>query len=171
MNHNEYEQAARYWNEKDKIAKHLNKDELKKVVEHFLSEHKTCALATANAENVRNTPIEYSYIDGKLYMFSEGGIKFANLEKNKQVCVAVFDSYNSFADLAGVQISGEAEIIDMLSPTYKKILDFKRIPESAIKNLDHSLYLIEVKPKRIEMLFFQFKLKGYAPRQCLDFED
>jgi nitroimidazol reductase NimA-like FMN-containing flavoprotein (pyridoxamine 5'-phosphate oxidase superfamily) len=36
---------------------------LKEKIESFIGAHNTCALATASADMVRNTPIEYNYVD------------------------------------------------------------------------------------------------------------
>ena len=45
----------------------------------FIQEHKVCALATGSGEYVRCTPIEYNFVDGAFYLFSEGGMKFMDL--------------------------------------------------------------------------------------------
>ena len=47
-----------------------------------VNSNNTCTLATGTGDYVRCTPIEYSYHDGKFWMFSEGGEKFIGLEKN-----------------------------------------------------------------------------------------
>lgn len=59
-------------------------------MEEYILANKTCALATGAGEFVRCTPIEYTYHHGAFWMFSEGGEKFAALEKNKNVCLAIF---------------------------------------------------------------------------------
>ena len=53
----------------------------------FIQEHKVCALATGSGEYVRCTPIEYNFVDGAFYLFSEGGMKFKGLKDNKNVCL------------------------------------------------------------------------------------
>lgn len=52
---------------------------------------------------MRCTPIEYSYHDGKLRMFSEGGEKFIGLEKNENVCLAIYDKYDGFGNFKSIQ--------------------------------------------------------------------
>ena len=75
----DYDVAASYWTEKYKTSAHLDEETLRKKIDGFLKEHNTCALATASADMVRNTPIEYNYLDGVIYLFSEGGLKFKAL--------------------------------------------------------------------------------------------
>ena len=95
LSHEEYEAAASYWKKKDAESVKLDEAKLKKAVEKYILANKTCALATGAGEFVRCTPIEYTYHHGAFWMFSEGGEKFAALEKNKNVCLAIFDKYKS----------------------------------------------------------------------------
>ena len=72
----DYDLAASHWIEKDKASVHMNDAELKEKIDAFIGAHNTCALATASSDMVRNTPIEYNYVDRFFYFFSEGGVKF-----------------------------------------------------------------------------------------------
>lgn len=89
MTHEQFEKAADYWKNKGITA--IPKEELKKAVEEYIAANNTCALATGTGDYVRCTPIEYSYHNDKFWMFSEGGEKFIGLEKNENVCLAIFD--------------------------------------------------------------------------------
>ena len=109
MTHEQFEQTAQYWNKKEKIT--MPEEALKQAVEKYIQENNTCALATGSGDYVRCTPIEYSYHDGKFWMFSEGGEKFIGLEKNANVSLAIFDKYDGFGNLESLQIMGRAEII------------------------------------------------------------
>lgn len=71
MTHEQFEQVAKYWNKKEKIA--MPKEALRQVKNIF--KRTTPALATGSGGYVRCTPIEYSYHDGKFWMFFEGGEK------------------------------------------------------------------------------------------------
>ena len=84
----DYKAAADYWIEKDKRSVKMSREELFSEIESFLKKHKVCALATGAGDFVRCTPIEYNYIDGCFYLFSEGGLKFRALEENMHVCLA-----------------------------------------------------------------------------------
>lgn len=80
----DYDEAANHWLEKDKGAVHMEPAALREKIDAFLHAHNTGALATADCRLVRCTPIEYDYVDGCLYLFSEGGLKFKCLKSNKR---------------------------------------------------------------------------------------
>ena len=90
----------------------MPKDDLQRAVEKYIGENNTCALATGAGDFVRCTPIEYSYHDGKFRMFSEGGEKFIGLEKNVNVCLAIYDKYDGFGSLKSIQAMGRAELVE-----------------------------------------------------------
>lgn len=84
----------------------------KKAVEEYIQANNTCALATAAGDFVRCTPLEYTYHDDCFWIFSEGGEKFYALEKNKNVCLVIFDKYEGFGKLKGMQVTGLASIVE-----------------------------------------------------------
>ena len=116
MTHEQFEKAAQYWNNKEQIA--MTKEQLKQVVEDYIQANNTCALATGTGDFIRCTPIEYSYHDGKFWMLSEGGEKFIGLEKNENVCLAIYDKYEGFGNLKSLQVMGKAELIEPFSDAY-----------------------------------------------------
>jgi uncharacterized protein YhbP (UPF0306 family) len=166
----DYEQASRYWTDKDKTAKKMEKPELMRAMEQFIKTHNTCALATGADDFVRCTPIEYNYVDGAFYMFSEGGLKFRALRDNKNVCLAIFEPYSGFGTLKGMQVSGVAEIIEPFSDEYNKLLAFKKIPVETMKKLPQPMNLIKVEPYVIDYLDSDLKKEGYSSRQQISFE-
>ena len=44
--------------------------------------------------------------DSSFWMFSEGGLKFFALERNENVCLAIYDPYDGFGKLDGMQVTG-----------------------------------------------------------------
>lgn len=166
MTHEEYEKAAKYWKNKEQVE--MPREELEQTVEDYIKANNTCALATGTGEYVRCTPIEYSYHDGKFWMFSEGGEKFIGLEKNDNVCLAIYDKYNGFGNLKSLQVMGEAEMIEPFSDTYKAHAECKKIPLTALEKLESPMHLICVTPVKIEVLFSEFKKNGYSSRQTLE---
>lgn len=110
MTQEQFKKASQYWNNKEQIP--VPEKELKKTVEEYISSNNTCALATGIGDYVRCTPIEYSYHDDKFWLFSEGGEKFIGLEKNDNVCLAIYDKYDGFGNLKSLQIMGKAQIIE-----------------------------------------------------------
>ena len=163
----DYESAADYWVEKDKESVQMEEDELKHRIEEFITGHNTCALATATADMVRNTPIEYNYLDGDFYFFSEGGLKFMGLRENRNVGIAIFEPYGGFSNIKGLQAQGVAEIIEPFSDEYLKVLEYKHISAEAIKKIPHPMNLIKVVVKNYDYLDSDLKKEGFGCRQHL----
>ena len=163
----DYKKAASYWIERDANAAKMDRDELLTYIKKFIKEHNTCAMATGCGDFVRCTPIEYNYKDGRFWLFSEGGLKFRGLEGNKNVCLAIYDSYTGFGKLNGMQITGIAEIVEPWTDEYMDLLAFKKIPAENLKKLSVTMHLIKVTPTRIDFLCSDFKNMGFDSRQHL----
>lgn len=165
----DYKRAQNYWREKDRAAEKLEPELLLAETEKYINENNTCALATGVGEFVRNTPIEYSYHDGCFWMFSEGGEKFVGLEKNTNVCIAVFDKYTGFGSLKGLQVMGRAELVEPFSEEYNAHAEYKKIPLTALKKMDPPMNLIKVKPTEADFINSDFKKNGADSRQHITF--
>ena len=165
MTHEEFEKAAHHWDNKEQTA--MPEDALKQAVLKYIGENNTCALATGTGDYVRCTPIEYSFHDGKFWMFSEGGRKINGLEKNSHVCLAIYDKYDGFGNLSSLQVTGIAAMVEPFSEEYNAHAAFKKIPLDALKKLPSPMNLICVTPTRIDALFSDFKKDGYSTRQIL----
>lgn len=148
----------------------MPKDELQRAVEKYIGENNTCALATGAGDFVRCTPIEYSYHDGKFRMFSEGGEKFIGLEKNVNVCLAIYDKYDGFGSLKSIQVMGRAELVEPFSDIYNAHAQIKKIPIEVLKKLESPMNLICVTPIRTDALFSEFKKNGYSSRHTLEYQ-
>ena len=170
MTPEEYRKAADFW--KTKECKAMPVEQLKPVVEEFLSNNAVCALATGTGDYVRCTPLEYSYHDGRLWIFTEGGEKFIGLEKNKNVSLAVFEKNPNFGELRSVQVMGKCAIIEPMSAEYVAYAEYKKIPIAALQKLadqGHPMHLLCIAPVRMDVLFSEFKKQGYDSRQKLEF--
>lgn len=167
----EYQAAARYWEEKDADSVKLEPGKLRSMVEEYIQSSNTCALATGTGDYVRCTPIEYSWHDGCFWMFSEGGKKFIGLEKNPHVCLAIYDRYEGFGSLHGMQVMGLAELVEPFSEAYNDHAARKKISLEFLRKLPSPMHLICVRPIRIDCLFSDFKKLGCAPRQTLLLEE
>lgn len=139
------------------------------AIETFLLRHNTCVLATGYADTVRATPIEYMYDNGKLYIFSEGGKKFANIYRNPQVSVAVFDSYAGFEKLAGLQIEGMCRMIEPDEAIYATIAEKRGITKKKIAVMPVILHVLEIKLTTAVFLWAGFLKRGKAVRQVYRF--
>ena len=169
MTTEEYKKAATYWTSKER--KEMPKDQLKSIVEEYLSTGSVCALATGTGDYVRCTPLEYSYHDGKFWIFTEGGEKFIGLEKNNNVSLAVFDKTPSFGELKSVQVMGKVTIIEPMSAEYVAHAEYKKIPVAALQKLfeqSRPMHLICITPVKMDVLFSDFKKQGYDVRQVLE---
>lgn len=169
MNHQEYQRAAEHWKAKDADNIVMPHQELLAAIKAYILQNNTCALATGQHDFIRCTPIEYAYHDDAFWMFSEGGEKFIGLEKNANVCTAIYDKYDGFGNLKGMQIMGTAEMIEPFSQEYAAAAAFKKIPLEAFKKLPEPMNLIKVTPVRINFLNSDFKKKGYSSRQEMKF--
>lgn len=169
----DYQKAASYWIKKDEKAVQMERELLFSQIERFLEEHNTCALATGYGDFIRCTPIEYSYRVGKLWMLSEGGLKFLGLMENKNVSIAIYSEYKGFNQLNSVQITGTAELVEPWTTEYLEHLEYKRLPAERLKKLPSPMHLIRIKPSRIDYLCSDFKKLGYDTRQhiCLCGQD
>lgn len=165
MTHEDYVRAIEYWKNKKTIA--MPKDELLKKANEYIEKNNTCALATGTGDFIRCTPVEYSYHDGKFWIFTEGGEKFIGLEKNKNVSLAIYDKYDGFGNLKNIQITGKAEFITPFNETYNSHAAIKKISIEALKRLDSPMNLLRITPTRMDLLFSDFKKEGYSNRQTL----
>ncbi len=170
MTSEEYKKAADFW--KAKECKEMPIEQLKPIVENFLRNSAVCALATGTGDYVRCTPLEYSYHDGKFWIFTEGGEKYIGLEKNKNVSLAVFEKNPDFGELKSVQVMGTAKLIEPMSAEYIAHAEYKKIPALVLQKLadqGHPMHLLCITPVRMDALFSDFKKQGYDSRQKLDF--
>lgn len=145
----------------------MPKDKLKKQLEDFLLSHNTCVLCTGHDGDVRATPIEYLYHNESFYFFSEGGEKAAHLLINSNVSIAVNDSYKGFQKLAGLQVTGKAEIVTFGSIEYMDAATAKGLNYENIKKLPVMMNLIKVKPVQYEFLYSELSKEGYAVKQAI----
>ncbi|SHH69474.1 Pyridoxamine 5'-phosphate oxidase [Butyrivibrio fibrisolvens DSM 3071] len=162
----DFDKAASFWERKNSESQ-MEDSELRGAIDAFVGRHKICALATGTGDFVRNTPIEYNYIGGKFWLFSEGGLKFRALKENKNVCLAIYEENPDFGCLHGMQIYGVAEVIEHFSDDYNKLLEYKKIPLDAVKKMEEPINLIKVVPKEIDFLNSDFKKNGFDSRQHL----
>ena len=164
-----YDEASNYWIKKDSTAVHMDSAQLKVKIDDFLKSHNTCALATGCDDFVRCTPLEYNYLDGFIYIFSEGGLKFKALKKNHHIALAIYESYDGFGKLKSLQLEGNLEIIDPFSEEYLKLLEYKKIPVEAMKKLPQAMHLLKISPVTCDYLDSDLKKEGFSTRQHLDY--
>ena len=168
MTPEEFDEAAEYWTERDATSARMPEDELRKAIDAFLGEHQICAMATASADHVRCTPLEYTYRDGKFWIFSEGGLKFHALKENRNVCLAVFEPSYEFGRLESVQVTGTAEVVDPMSEKFSRAAAEKKLTGEKLEQMRTKLHLIEVTPTRIDYLCSTLRKRGFGMRQWIE---
>jgi uncharacterized protein YhbP (UPF0306 family) len=153
---------------KEKLAVPIDKNKLKLVINEFLSSHNTCTLATCHLNSVRSTPIEYNYLNGHLYLLSEGGEKFANLLLNNNVSVSIYEDYTGMNTLKGMQIKGYASLIED-DEEYDSVLKFKGLNIDLIRSMPVKINMIKITIDKIEFLNSKFKIEGADTKQIINF--
>ena len=96
-----------------KLKKNLTPAKVKKDIIKYLDENTVCHLATSYNNNPRVTPIEFRNKGLRIYIFSEGGVKFRNLKQNSKVSVSVASRYDRKKDYfssRGLQMWGKASV-------------------------------------------------------------
>ena len=158
-----------FWKEQQKTAKHMEREDALAHIVRFIQNHNTCALATGTGDFVRCTPIEYTYMDGEFYLYSEGGDKFIGLEKNPNVSMAIFEYYGDKNDSHGLQVMGTVEFYSNDSDEFKELLAFKGIPYDVMKAAAVEVAVIRVTPSVYEMYDTDFVKAGFDVRQIVRF--
>lgn len=154
---------------KEKLLEKLDHERLVNTVDEFLNSHNTCTLATCHDNNVRSTPIEYNYLNGHLYLLSEGGEKFSNLLMNPNVSVSIYDTFKGMNSLAGMQITGKASILSEVSDEYVEVIELKGLNMEALNKLPVNLNMIKIEFTRVEFLYSKFREMGADAKQILKY--
>lgn len=141
---------------------------LKNDIEAFLKEHNMCTLCTGSGDMVIGTPIEYMYEAGNMYIITEGGRKFINILKNDKVSAAVYNEYEGFTKLKGLQLKGKVEIISIDDPQYDRILEMKKLKPENVKKLNMIMNVLRIKLERADFLCSEIKTKGYDAKQIYE---
>ena len=100
----------------------ISEREFEKEIASYLNQHNVLHLATCRDNEPRSTPLEYFSNGMTVYIFSEGGGKFANLRENAKVSYSIADPYEpaeNFFGAVGLQVWG-------IASTFKKNDDPKR---------------------------------------------
>lgn len=168
MTPEEFDEAARYWTKRESTSIRMPEKELRQAIDAFLETHNVCALATASSDLVRCTPLEYSYRNGKLWIFSEGGLKFHALKENRSVCLAVFNPSCDFGKLESVQVTGTARVVDPMGEEYERAAEARGLTGESLERMRTRLHLIEVTPSRIDYLCSALRKRGFDARQWLN---
>lgn len=125
---------------------------LKNIFRKFIKNNNTCVLSTCYNNNPRPTPMEYIYHNNKFYFISEGGVELANILRNNNVTIGIFDDYKNSNKVNGVQISGKAFIVEDSSDEYSEILKIGKNNPNKIEKSDIILNVFKVSIEKFEIL-------------------
>jgi hypothetical protein len=148
-------------------ASEMPEPELRALVMEGLSAHSTCTLCTGHGDEVRATPIEYLLLDGRLYLLSEGGEKFAHLLANPRVSVAIYDPFISMNALFGLQLTGTALLVPAWSDEYGRAIAAKGLAPERVRALPVLIHVLRVELEEAELVSSEAQRRGYAARQRL----
>ncbi|MCX6085508.1 MAG: pyridoxamine 5'-phosphate oxidase family protein [Caldiserica bacterium] len=154
---------------RDSLGCRLESGQVRAEIDRFLCSHNTCGLATAGAAGARSTPIEYVYAGDCLYFLREGGAKFANLLLNQHVSICIFDPYHTMADVAGLQLTGTARLVDAQEAAADSVLQAQHLTREKLGRLPFELNIIEVRLERAELLLSALSKRGVDSRQVYNF--
>jgi len=102
------------------------------------------------------------------YIISEGGLKCKGLWQNENISAGIYDEYHTMANLKGLQITGKAAFVEIMSDEYQKVLLKRQLPLKKIDDLPINLYLIRITPVKYEILNSDFKKDGFDVKQVLE---
>ena len=128
------------------------KETIENIFTNLIKKNNTCVLSTCYNNNPRSTPIEYIYHNNMFYFISEGGVKLANILRNNNVSIGIFDNYKNLKHVKGVQISGKAFIVEDSSDEYYEILKIGKNNPDKIEKSDIILNVFKVSIEKIEIL-------------------
>ena len=157
----DWEAAANHWIAQESAETRMPAADLVTEIEAFLARHKICTLATAGNGIVRNTTVEYLYAEGAFWIISEGGQKFRTLQANKNVCLAIHDDDISFATLAGLQVTGTAEVVEPFDEDYAHACELRGLPMERLRAMPFVMNIIKVTPTRFDYVNGTLKERGF----------
>ena len=146
-----------------KLINSITEKEFEDVVVQYLNQHNMLHLATCRDNEPRSTSLEYFNNGMTVYIFSEGGGKFANLKVNNRVSYSICDPYNPAEDFyaaSGLQVWGIASAFKKNDDPekYRQIRKYSRNTESLKKQgLDQAaesfnFNVITIEPQKIRYL-------------------
>lgn len=137
--------------------KNLSREELEKEIIDYLSKRQPCSLATCGKDCIpRISVVDYLNEGLTIYIFSEGGGKFQNLQENNRVAIGIGTGSRAVTT-RGVNIWGIAEVftddtpefahgMEIFEPILKEMEKAIRTPVQIPKGM---LRMIRVTPTKI----------------------
>ncbi|MFP4698014.1 MAG: pyridoxamine 5'-phosphate oxidase family protein [Eubacteriales bacterium] len=121
-----------------------SQEHLHEKIHTFLRQKDTGALATTGVE-MRVSPVKY-YVDERsnIYIHSDGGKKFDNIQKNHNVCLLISTEFSEDLNkIKGIQVFGHCEVGENGSSLYEEAERF------CPWNHDNDTTVIKITPDHI----------------------
>jgi nitroimidazol reductase NimA-like FMN-containing flavoprotein (pyridoxamine 5'-phosphate oxidase superfamily) len=138
--------------------KHPGKKELEGEIIDYLSKKHPCVLATCGNDGMPRASVVDFMNDGlTIYILSEGGMKFTNIQENNNVSIGIGTSTKTLRSIRGVNIWGTAEIFADDTPEFSKALelykpildDLEKLKGSPVQMPPGIMRLIRVTPTKM----------------------
>lgn len=152
---------------RDQEGKKIEENRLLQICQDFIRRHNTCTLATGYGTRVRATPGEYIFMNGFIYLLSEGGEKYANLLLNPNVSIGISNPYRNMNQVSSVQITGTAEFIREDSDEYRAVLVQKNQRNARGRMPLVTGNLLRVQINKVELQWSETRETGFDSRQIL----
>jgi hypothetical protein len=143
--------------------KHPSKHELEVEIIDYLGKKQPCSLCTCGADGMPHVSVVDYMNDGlMLYIMSEGGRKFHNIQENNRVAVGIGTSTKKMRSIRGLNIWGIADVftddtaefvkgLGLFKPVLDEIEKLTGKPAQMPKGI---MRLIRVTPQR--MVYFHY---------------
>jgi len=147
---------------------HPTRQELEAEIIDYLHKNQPCTLATCGSDGKpRVSVVDYVNEGLSIYVFSEGGGKFKNINENNNVAVGIGTSARTITSVRGVNITGTAELFTEDQPEYAHALelfkpmldDFERRTGAPVVFPPGMVRVIQIKPSKI--IYYHY-MKGIA---------
>ncbi len=146
-----------------KFKKYSSTATFERDLQKYLETNHVMHLGTCANNSQRVTPVMYRNNGMMFYVMSEGGMKFANLKKNRKVSFSIADPYDSSVDLLGykgLQAWGRANVYSLrhdpekFKEALKNMNAKKGVKEIKLENLSSHYHfrIIEIIPDKIKYL-------------------
>ncbi len=112
------------------LVEHLSQKELVEEIDSFVRSRDSGALGTRGPAGLRVSPVRYFMDDqSNLYVQSEGGSKFTNLEADNTICLLISSQFDGDCrQIRGVQFFGQGEVLEQDNPQYTAAVCFSPWP-------------------------------------------
>lgn len=139
------------------LVEQLSQKELAEEIYRFARGRDTGALGTRGPAGLRVSPVRY-FIDEELnlYIQSEGGSKFTNLEADNTVCLLVSSEFDGDCrKIRGVQFFGQGEVLEQDNAQYAAAIRFSPWPANENSRLirihcKHAVYVDRIMHKNLK---------------------